>query len=104
MDCAKGLSYCHRDLTQEEKAYVAANPDHHTYHYTDVSIQDTAYHAGTAGTKPDDAVQVIRYAIRVLQGDTPSNGAAKLNRKEALWVLAHSWGTSINLSRRCRVL
>ena len=34
MDCAKGFRYCHRDLSDEEKAYVADNPDHYTHHYT----------------------------------------------------------------------
>src|SRR5215475_7178570 len=36
MDCAKGFRYCHRELTVEEQAYVARNPGHHSYHYTDV--------------------------------------------------------------------
>jgi hypothetical protein len=92
MDCAKGFSYCHRGLTDEEKAYVDDNPDHHTYHYTDVPIEQNEYRAGTAGTKTDDAVQVLRYAIRVLQGEPPNDSPIKLNRKEALWVIAHLVG------------
>jgi hypothetical protein len=92
MDCAKGFSYCHREPSTEEKAYAAENPDHHTYHYTDVPIQQTEYRAGAAGTKTDDALQIIRYAVRVLQGTPPNDGPAKLSRKEALWVLAHLVG------------
>src|ERR1700736_4003722 len=92
MDCAKGFSYCHSDLTDEEQDYVHNNPDHHTYHYTDVPIQQARYQEGSAGTKPDDAVQIIRHAIKVLQGHPPSNGPAKLNEKQALWVIAHLVG------------
>lgn len=93
MDCAKGYRYCHRVLTDDENAYVAKNPDHHTYHYTDVPIQQTEYREATAGTKSDDVVHVLRYAIQVLRGNAPANGgAANLNRKEALWVIAHTVG------------
>jgi hypothetical protein len=92
MDCAKGFNYCHRKPSDEEKTYVDKNPDHHTYHYTDVPIQQPEYKAGTAGTKNDDAVQVLRYAIQVLRGNVPNAGPINLNQKEALWVIAHLAG------------
>jgi hypothetical protein len=92
MDCAKGFSYCHRNPSDDEKAYTDKNPDYHTYHYTDVPIQQSEYKAGTAGTKNDDAVQILRYAIQVLRGNVPNAGPANLNQKEALWVIAHLVG------------
>lgn len=91
-DCAKGFTYCHAKPTPEENAYVSRNSDHHTYHYTDVPIQEKKYVAGTAGTKADDVVQVIGYAIKVLRGQAPSNGPAALSEREALWVLVHLVG------------
>jgi hypothetical protein len=91
-DCAKGPRYCGRDPSDEEKAYVSRNPDHHDYHYTNVPIQQTAYVESTAGTDDDDVVQVIRYAIKVLQGHPPAEGAANLTEPEALWVLVHLVG------------
>jgi hypothetical protein len=90
-DCAKGFEYCHRNPSPEESAYTR-NPDHHGYHYTDVPIQQKHYALGSAGTTKDDVVQVIRYAIQVLQGQTPSGGAADLKESEALWVLVHLVG------------
>ncbi|HWN51978.1 MAG TPA: S1/P1 nuclease [Xanthobacteraceae bacterium] len=92
MDCAKGFSCCHSNLTDEEKAYVASNHDHHAYHYTDVPIQQTEYQFGTAGTKTDDAVQIIRYAVSVLRGNPPNDGPAKLTGKQAVWVLGPPGG------------
>jgi len=93
-DCAKGFRYCHRDPTPEEQAYTHRNPNHHDYHYADVPVQQNAYSPGTAGTKPYDVVQIIRYSIQVLRGQRPNNppSGADLTEKEALWVLAHIVG------------
>src|SRR5215470_1630053 len=91
-DCAKGFTYCHRKLSDEERAYVAKNPDHHAYHYTDIPIQQPRYNAGTAGTARDDVVQVIRYAVQTLLGTAPTDGPADLQPEEAVWVLAHLVG------------
>jgi hypothetical protein len=91
-DCAKGFMYCHRAASDEERAYVAKNPDHHAYHYTDIPIQQPRYNAGTAGTARDDVVQVIRYAVQMLRGTAPTDGPADLKPEEAVWVLAHLVG------------
>lgn len=93
-DCAKGFRYCHREPTAEEKAYTQRNPNHHDYHYSDVPIQQNAYRPGTAGTKPYDVVQIIRYSIQVLRGQRPNDSpsGANLTEKEALWVLTHIVG------------
>ena len=57
-------------------------------------IQQTAYRADTAGTKPYDVVQIIRYSIKVLRGQRPNDAPSGVNltAKEALWVLAHLVG------------
>src|SRR4030095_1051231 len=57
-DCAKGYRYCHRPLTDEEKAFTAQNRAHHAFHYTDVPIQQSVYRAGTAGTGEKDNLAV----------------------------------------------
>jgi S1/P1 Nuclease len=91
-DCAKGYRYCHRSLTDEEKAFVKHNPGHHAFHYTDVPIQQGAYKAGTAGTADNDIVRVLAHAINVLRGKAPNEGPAALNEREALWLIAHLVG------------
>ena len=89
-DCAKG--FCHRPLSVDEQAYVENNPQHKGYHYTDVAIQQPQYKLHTAGTRDDDVVQVSKQAINILRGRPPNQGPAVLDRKSALWVLAHMIG------------
>ena len=91
-DCAKGFSYCRRQPSVAEKAYANRNPHHHDYHYTDVPIQETSYRPQSAGTKPYDAVGVMRYAVQVLQGKAQPSADFNLNKREALWLLAHVVG------------
>jgi hypothetical protein len=90
MDCAKGI--CHRPLSADEQTFVDNNPQHKTFHYTDVPIQQSQYKLGTAGTRSDDGVQVAKQAINILRGRAPNQGPAVLDRKSALWVLAHLVG------------
>ncbi len=89
-DCAKG--YCGRPLSKDERKYVEQNPQHATYHYTDVPIQRSRYQLGTAGTRDNDVVQVARQAVNVLRDRAPNDGPAAFDRKSALWVLAHMVG------------
>jgi hypothetical protein len=89
-DCVKGA--CHRKFTTDERTYTHNNPQHKTYHYTDVPIQQSEYKLGTAGTRTDDVVQVAKQAINVLRGKADNRGPAVLDRKSALWVLAHLVG------------
>jgi hypothetical protein len=83
---------CHRPLTADEKAYADANPQHKEFHYTDVPIQQPRYQQGTAGTRDDDVIQVIRESVSILRGRTPESGPATLTKRQALWVLAHLVG------------
>jgi S1/P1 Nuclease len=91
-DCAKGYRYCHRALTDEEKAFTSQNRAHHAFHYTDVPIQQGAYRAGTAGTAENDIVAVSAHAINVLREKIPNHGPAILNERDALWLLVHLVG------------
>jgi hypothetical protein len=88
-DCAKG--YCGA-LSKDERDYVHQNPQHRTFHYTDVPIQQSEYKLGMAGTRDNDIVQVTKQAVNLLRGAPPNNGPAVLDRKSALWVLAHMVG------------
>jgi hypothetical protein len=73
---------------------------HRRYHYTDVSVQQSEYRAGLAGTRDDDVVAAIVAAVRVLKDpatSTPScahpNGPfCFANKTEALMVLVHYVG------------
>lgn len=90
-DCVKG-SWC-GPQTPEMEAYVAANPKHSEYHYTDVPFQLAAYHDHAAGTFDDDIVQTLKSAILVLQGkDTPQTNPHRFTPRQALLMVAHLAG------------
>lgn len=90
-DCVKG-TYC-GPQSPEMVAYVAANPKHSEYHYTDVPFQLNKYHDHGVGTADDDIVQTLRQAIAVLQG---KDGAAvnphKFTPRQALILIVHLTG------------
>lgn len=90
-DCVKGTS-C-GPQTPEMLAYVAANPKHSEYHYTDLPFQNAAYLSGAAGTAPDDIVQTLQQAIAVLrgQGDDHTN-PHHFTPRQALILLTHLAG------------
>jgi S1/P1 Nuclease len=90
-DCAKGPTVCNRPLSPDERDFVANNPGHKEFHYTDVPIQQNSYRLGTAGTRDNDAVQVMREAINILRGNSGPT-PAQLTKKQALWLLAHLAG------------
>ncbi|HXT40414.1 MAG TPA: S1/P1 nuclease [Candidatus Angelobacter sp.] len=80
-------------LTQEMKDFVAANHDHHNYHYTDVPIQELQYQLGRVGTSPVDIVQISTQCINVLKGnDTPATNPHGFNQRIALLLLTHFVG------------
>ena len=90
-DCVKG-TYC-GPQSQEMMAYVAANPKHSEYHYTDVPFQLPHYHDHAVGTADDDIVQTMKQAIAVLQGkgDDVSN-PHHFTPRQALLILTHLAG------------
>ncbi|TWI63479.1 S1/P1 nuclease [Pseudoduganella lurida] len=90
-DCVKG-DWC-GPQTQEMVDYVAGNPKHAEYHYTDVPFQLSAYHDHGAGTSEVDIVQSLKGAITVLQGkDTPATNPHKLTKRQALLLVVHLCG------------
>ena len=94
-DCAKRNNerFCGRPPSDEEKAYAARNPNHPSYHYTDVPIEQRRYVAGSAGTADIDVVHMIDYAVAQLRGKSPTAiKGVELTDTEALWLLAHLVG------------
>ncbi|HEV7817018.1 MAG TPA: S1/P1 nuclease [Janthinobacterium sp.] len=90
-DCVKG-NYC-GPQTQEMLDYVAANPQHSSYHYTDIPFQNAHYADGAAGSAPDDIVQTLKAAIAVLQGKgDDSNNPHHFSKRQALLLVAHLAG------------
>jgi hypothetical protein len=87
-DCVKG-AYC-GPQTQEMQDYIAANPQHTEYHYTNTPVQKSAYEQGGTGTSDHDIVQMLQQTIAVLQGrgDAQTN-PHKLTPRQALLLLAH---------------
>jgi len=89
-DCAKG--YC-GPPTPEMDAFVAANPGHAGYHYTDVPIGVHEYVRGAVGTHPDDIVQTLIRAIDVLRGRAgPDANPHGWTERQALLLLVHMTG------------
>ena len=90
-DCVKG-TYC-GPQSPEMLAYVAANPKHSEYHYTDIPFQNAHYHDGATGSAGDDIVQTLKQAISVLQGkvDAASN-PHQFTPRQALILLTHLVG------------
>jgi len=92
-DCAKGDGFCGRPPSDEEKGYVARNPNHGAFHFTDVPIEERRYIADSAGTGTTDVVQMIEYAVAQLRGKSPPEKKdVKLTDTEAVWLLAHLVG------------
>jgi hypothetical protein len=90
-DCVKG-TYC-GPQTPEMIAYVAANPKHSEYHYTDVPFQLAKYHDHAVGTADDDIVQTLKECIAVLQGKgNASTNPHNFTPRQALILIVHLTG------------
>jgi hypothetical protein len=90
-DCVKG-TYC-GPQTPEMVEYVAGNPRHSEYHYTDVPFQLEHYHDHGVGTSEVDIVQTLKQCIAVLQGKTdPALNPHKFTKRQALIILTHLVG------------
>lgn len=90
-DCVKG-TYC-GPQTPEMVEYVAGNPRHSEYHYTNVPFQLDHYHEHGVGTSEVDIVQTLEQCIAVLQGKTdPALNPHKFSKRQALILLTHFAG------------
>jgi hypothetical protein len=65
---------------------------HKQYHYSDVAVQRKRYAKGLTGTRRDDVVAAVAAASRVLQGGTAPAPFNIKNKREALFILAHTVG------------
>jgi hypothetical protein len=81
------------NLDQEMKDYKTKNHAHHSYHFTDVPIQETTYRDGTVGTTNIDIVHILPQCIEVLRrNDTPATNPHGFSPRIALLLLAHFVG------------
>ena len=79
-------------------------PCHEEYHFADVSVHHYDYRLGLKGTFKHDIVQAINAAIEKLQDKEPRAPFDVIDKKEALFMLAHFVGdvcTSRSISARC---
>jgi len=90
-DCVKG-TYC-GPQTSEMVDYVAGNPRHSEYHYTNTPFQLEHYHAHGVGASEVDIVQTLEQCIAVLQGKTdPALNPHNFTKRQALILLTHFAG------------
>ncbi len=90
-DCVKG-TYC-GPQNAEMQSYVAANPKHSEYHYTDLPFQVAHYHDHAVGTADDDIVQTLKQCILTLQGkDDALSNPHRFTPRQALLILTHLAG------------
>jgi hypothetical protein len=90
-DCAK--RYCKDWYDDEMKEFVASNPKHHDYHFTDIPIEEDHYFETSVGASDDDIVHIMRTCIAVLRGeDTPVTNPHGFSARTALILLAHFIG------------
>lgn len=80
-------------LDAEMLDYIASNPEHNTYHYSDIPFQQKTYRDGLTGTNKRDIVHVLELCIQVLQA--PENLKAnplKIDKRVALMLITHLIG------------
>ena len=78
---------------QESIDFVASNPAHPTYHYTDIPFQAAQYRADLIGARPDDLVRMYARCITILRGksDAVSNPTG-ITPRVALLLVIHFAG------------
>ena len=82
------------NLTDPEMiSFTNSNPAHHSYHFTDIPIQEPLYREDSIGATNVDIVHVMKQCIQVLQGnDTPTTNPHGFSQKIALRLLVHYVG------------
>jgi hypothetical protein len=69
------------------------HPDHHAYHYTDISVSsDLKYDKHKTGASKDDVVRMISYCIGVLKGTVHQPNSRKITPAVAVILLSHYSG------------
>jgi hypothetical protein len=77
----------------ESNDYVARNPAHPTYHYTDIPFQAAEYRASLIGARPDDLVQLYTRCIDILRGKSdPRANPTGITPRVALMLVVHFAG------------
>lgn len=66
------------------------NPNHSTFHYTDIPFEETSYHDDSVGARPVDVVHAIPACILILQGKSSDQTIfTNVSPRVALRLLAH---------------
>ena len=94
------LAKKYADIEAQLVAFWKANPlqndetkpNHHWFHYTDISIFQTKYAENEKGSSRWDIVHLIPYCARVLQGKESENNERKITKPVALILLTHYLG------------
>jgi len=73
-------------------AHDPGNPCSASYHFDDVAVQRSSYEETDYGTNNHDVVHAILAAIAVLQGQPAPAPFSIVDKKEALFLLAHFVG------------
>jgi hypothetical protein len=74
-------------------AFIAANPHHANYHYTDIPIQEDHYYNDSFGATTTDVVHMIQNCILILEKhDTPGTNPTGITQRMALRLLVHYVG------------
>jgi hypothetical protein len=106
-DCAKGPTYCRNEadgnpwFDDEMKAYSekftdfsseVPNAYHHSFHYTDIPIQEHGYRDTSHGAHRNDGVHVLADCIEFLRNPNGSANPRGLTVRQALFLIAHIVG------------
>lgn len=98
-DCEKGPRYCPKEndsrtwLDAEMQAFDKKfGQDAHSFHYTDIPIQEKKYFDASAGANPNDVVHILRECIDVLKNGSKANNPHQFTPRQALLLLAHLVG------------
>ena len=76
--------------TSEMMQFKKNNPNHSTFHYTDIPFEEPTYRDASIGARPMDVVHAIPACILILQGrPTEQTIFTNVGPKVALRLLAH---------------
>ncbi|HEX4122898.1 MAG TPA: S1/P1 nuclease [Verrucomicrobiae bacterium] len=78
------------DQTPEMLQFKAANPNHSTFHYTDIPFEEPKYRDDSIGAKSVDVVHAIPACILILQGQPDAQTVfTNVSQRVALRLLVH---------------
>jgi hypothetical protein len=83
----------HANQTPEMIQFKTDNPNHTTFHYTDIPFEETNYSDTSVGARKEDVVHAIPACILILQGKASEQSIfTNVSPRVALRLLAHYIG------------